>query len=320
VPKRSSGGFLFRRIAMSVRISGMTSRLPPLRAIEIFVVAGRSLSFTDAAKAVNLTPSAVSRRMRALEAELGTALFHRFNRRLELTAVGARYLEAMSRAIDLIQQESDSLRPHRPEKVLRLSTVPLLGAWLMPRLAELKRRRPDLDIQISASGEVVDLSEGRFDAAVRFGDGRWPGLVADHLLAVVAFPVAAPGLLPTRLPASAAALDRTVLFDLGRAPQLWPQWFESVGLNGYRPPRVQTFDSAEVMYRAAINGLGLALGYPPLIEEHLAAGRLVPVFDNEPVVLRQSYYLVYRRALRDRPAMRALARALHGDKTKPRLR
>jgi DNA-binding Lrp family transcriptional regulator len=72
----------------------MKSRLPPLRAVEIFVVAGRALSFSAAAKTVNLTPSAVSRRMRDLERDPGTTLFRRFNRRLELTAAGARFLDA----------------------------------------------------------------------------------------------------------------------------------------------------------------------------------------------------------------------------------
>ena len=78
----------------------MPSRLPSLRAVAIFVAAGRALSFTAAAKTVNLTPSAVSRRIRALERELGTALFRRFNRRLELTAAGARYLAGVGQSID----------------------------------------------------------------------------------------------------------------------------------------------------------------------------------------------------------------------------
>ena len=91
----------------------MMSRLPSLRAVAIFVAAGRALSFTEAAKAVNLTPSAVSRRIRDLERELGTALFRRFNRRLELTPAGARYLAGVSQAIDLIERESDAIRPRR---------------------------------------------------------------------------------------------------------------------------------------------------------------------------------------------------------------
>jgi Bacterial regulatory helix-turn-helix protein, lysR family len=69
------------------------TRLPPLRAVEVFVAAGRALSFAAAAETVNLTPSAVSRRIRDLERELGTPLFRRFNRRVELTPAGAHFLQ-----------------------------------------------------------------------------------------------------------------------------------------------------------------------------------------------------------------------------------
>jgi LysR family glycine cleavage system transcriptional activator len=95
------------------------SRLPSLRAVEIFVSAGRALSFVAAAKELNLTPSAVSRRIQNLERELGVPLFTRFNRRVELTAAGLRFLDAAGRAIDLIERESAVLRPQRPRGVLR---------------------------------------------------------------------------------------------------------------------------------------------------------------------------------------------------------
>lgn len=100
------------------------TRLPSLRAVEIFVAAGRALSFAAAAKEVSLTPSAVSRRIQNLERELGVALFTRFNRRVELTVAGARFLEAAGRAIDLIEQESPLLRPQQRRGVLRLRSSP----------------------------------------------------------------------------------------------------------------------------------------------------------------------------------------------------
>ena len=110
----------------------MMSRLPSLRAVAIFVAAGRALSFTEAAKAVNLTPSAVSRRIRDLERELGTALFRRFNRLLELTPAGARYLAGVSQAIDLIERESDAIRPRRRGAALRLSVLQSFASlWLL---------------------------------------------------------------------------------------------------------------------------------------------------------------------------------------------
>jgi LysR family glycine cleavage system transcriptional activator len=297
----------------------MPSRLPSLRAVAIFVAAGRALSFTEAAKTVNLTPSAVSRRIRALERELGTALFRRFNRRLELTAAGARYLAGVSQAIERIERESAALRPRRRAATLRLSVLQSFASlWLLPRLAAFKSLRPDIDVQVETSSELIDLVDERFDAAIRFGSGRWPGLLAERLFPVRLFPVAARGLLPAGKPISAAALDKTTLLDIAQAPDLWPQYLAGVGLAGYRPRHSQTFDNAQVMFAAVANGLGLALGARELVEGQLTSGRLVAPFGNKPVAIRQSYYLVYTRERQDQPALKALRRALLDEKTRSR--
>jgi LysR family glycine cleavage system transcriptional activator len=303
----------------------MMSRLPSLRAVAIFVAAGRALSFTAAAKTVNLTPSAVSRRIGDLERELGTVLFRRFNRRLELTPAGARYLETVGPAIDLIEHESAAIRPRRRGSTLRLSVLQSFASlWLLPRLAALKSARPDIDVHVETSSDLMDLSDDRFDAAIRFGKGRWPGLLADRLFKVQAFPVAAPGLLPRRVPASAAALDRTTLLDIAQAPDLWPQYLAGIGLAGYRPRRSQSFDNVQVMYAAAANGLGLALAARELVDGQLKSARLVEPFSNPPVTMKQSYYLVYAKDRRDEPALRALRRALVGaapdGAARPRMR
>jgi len=285
------------------------------------VVAGRALSFTATAKTVNLTPSAVSRRLRDLERDLGTTLFRRFNRRLELTAAGARYLDATSRAIELIERESDAIRPRRGGGTLRLSVLQSLAStWLSPRLASLRAMRPDFDVQIETSAELVDLTDDRFDAAIRFGKGRWPGLVAERLFEVWVFPVAAPGLLPQGGLLSVSALDKTNLLDIVQAPDLWAQYLAAVGLGGYRPRHMQTFDNAQVMYEAAANGQGLALAAKELVEGQLASGRLIQPFANAPVLLPQSYYLVYRKKPRAQPALQVLRGALGIDTTRPRLR
>jgi LysR family glycine cleavage system transcriptional activator len=284
-------------------------RAPSLRSVAVFVAAGRALSFSVAAKALNLTPSAVSRRIRDLEQDLGVALFRRFNRRLELTPAGARYLEATGAAIDLIERESRALAPRRPT-VLRLSVLQSFASlWLVPRLAAFKRQRPDLDIELETSSEVVDLADDRFDAAIRFGNGDWPDLVAERLFETQVYPVAAPGLLPGGA-VSAAILDRAVLLEIVQAPDLWSQYLAGVGLAGYRPRQRRTFDNAQVMYEAAANGLGLALGSDELVTAQLAAGRLVKPFANRSVPLKQSYYLVYRTERRHQPALKALGRAL----------
>jgi LysR family glycine cleavage system transcriptional activator len=287
------------------------ARLPSLRAVEIFVAAGRALSFATAAQSVNLTPSAVSRRIQGLERELGTPLFRRFNRRIELTPAGIRFLDAAGRAIDLIEHESAAVRPQRDVRVLRLSVLQSLAStWLLPRLVALRRRRADLEVRIETSTELADLVDGGFDAAVRFGDGRWPGLAAERLFETRGFAVAAPAHWPCGQPASPAALNRTTLLGVAHTPDLWPQYLSGLGMAGYRPRRVETFDNVQVMHEAAANGLGLALTVRELAEAQLAAGRLAPAFSNPPVPLRQAYYLVYRTDRREEPALRALRSAL----------
>ncbi len=113
-------------------------------------------------------------------------------------------------------------------------------------------------------------------------------------------------------PSAPAALDRTVLFDIVQAPDVWAQYLQGVGLANYRPRQRRSFDNVQVMFEAVANGLGMALAADELVGGQLAAGRLVRPFSNEPVALRQSYYLVYRKERREQPALRALRAALLG--------
>lgn len=287
------------------------SRLSSLRAVEIFVSAGRALSFVAAANEVNLTPSAVSRRIQNLERELGVPLFTRFNRRVELTAAGSRFLDAAGRAIELIERESALLRPQRPHGVLRLSTLQsLTSAWLLPRLMAFRRQRPDIDVQIETSAELVDLASGPFDAAIRFGEGKWPGLAAERLFVTRGFAVASPNHWQCGEPASTAKLEQATLLGVVHMPGLWPQYLAGLGFRGYRPRQMHTFDNLQVMHEAAANGLGMALTTHELVEAQLTAGRLAPAFSDAPVTLRQSYYFVCRKDRQDEPALRALRGAL----------
>jgi len=287
------------------------ARLPSLRAVEIFVAAGRTLSFAAAASEVRLTPSAVSRRIQSLERELGVPLFMRFNRRVELTEAGARFLEAAGRAIDLIEQESDALRPRWQRGVLRLSTLQsLTSTWLLPRLMTFRQQRPDIDIQIDTSPELVDLASGAFDAAIRFGEGNWPGLAAERLFPTRGFAVASPNHWPCDEPASTETLEQATFLEVAHMPDLWPQYLSGLGFRGYQRRQKHTFDNLQVLHEAAANGLGLALTTRELVEAYLTTGRLAPAFSNAPVTLRQSYYFVCRKDRRDEPALRALRNTL----------
>jgi LysR family transcriptional regulator, glycine cleavage system transcriptional activator len=287
------------------------ARLPSLRAVEIFVAAGRTLSFATAASEMSLTPSAISRRIQNLERDLGVPLFVRFNRRVELTEAGARFLNAAGQAIDLIEQASGSLRPRRERGVLRLSTLQsLTSTWLLPRLVTFRQQRPDIDIQIETSAELADLASGAFDAAIRFGEGKWPGLAAERLFPTRGFAVASPNHWRCGEPASTETLGHATFLEVAHVPDLWPQYLAGLGFQGYQPRQRHTFDNLQVLHEAAANGLGIALTTRELVEAYLTTGRLAPAFSNAPVTLRQSYYFVCRKDRRDEPALRALRSAL----------
>src|SRR5262245_2020092 len=101
----------------------MAQRLPPLRGIEAFVAAAHALSFTQAASRLNLSVSAVRRRVAALEDALGIALFHRFNRALRLTTAGKRYLQALEPALDQLASASDAIKPQSKRHLLKLDVL-----------------------------------------------------------------------------------------------------------------------------------------------------------------------------------------------------
>lgn len=287
------------------------SRRPALRSIEVFAAAAEALSFQQAAAGLHLTPSAVSHRIRELETTLGQPLFLRGNRRLALTEAGARYHAAVAEALRALHAASDALQ--QPQgTVLRLSTtLSFASTWLMPRLARYRRQHPQFELVLDTDVQLAELGPGGPQAAIRFGAGRWSGLAATRLLDLAAFPVCAPGRKPARL--SATALARAPLLAVRAGPDLWAEWCALAGLP--KPAgKVQLFDHANVLYEAAANGLGVALGTEPLVSPWLRSGRLVPAYTGAPVTMRSSFYLVHRPQDADWPPLSALRALLLADR------
>ena len=289
----------------------MASRRVSLRAVETFVTVARSLSFTDAAESLGLTVSAVSRRVSDLEQELGVDLFRRLNRRIELTAAGVGYLAGVGEAVDRIHRESETLRADRTLKNIRLSTLPVFASWwLLPRLIDFRRERPDIEVEIETGSTLVDFAASDLHVGIRFGDGKWPGVVADRMMGVSLRPVGAPSLVARAGQITAALLDRYVYLKLDVPFDFWGEWFRSIGLPDYQPKRVKVYDSAQIIFEAAAAGMGLSIGAEALTAAYARSGRLVPIFSGDPVVSHSAYYMVYRERDRNWAPLRALRRVL----------
>jgi DNA-binding transcriptional LysR family regulator len=163
---------------------GFTVRQSALDGVETFLAVAKQRSFRRAAAALGVTPSAVSQTIRALEARLGAALLARTTRSVGLTEAGQRFLERAAPAFDELVAAAEAARGlgQRPAGLLRLSVprsvVPLI---LEPIIGSFCQAYPEIELEIGASEEMVDLVEGGFDAGIRLGQLIAPDMVAVRL-------------------------------------------------------------------------------------------------------------------------------------------
>jgi LysR family glycine cleavage system transcriptional activator len=256
-------------------------RTPSLDALRIFVVAARHLSFTHAADELHLTQSAVSHRIRGLEEELGLALFERLTRRLELTTEGRALARKVELAISKIDRSIIELGEH-DDGPLKMALPPSVAShWLIPRLPRIRRRHPELDVQVIASSRLVDLRAERIDLAIHFGPLPNLGYAATRLMGDCVIPVCTPDLL--RRHEAVDDIDTLLSLPLLDEPGSgddhsgigWRAWLDYHG----RPDAVcragQQFSDAGILIDAAVLGLGVALAQVSLVVDRLASGALV---------------------------------------------
>src|SRR5882724_6131464 len=145
-------------------------QLPPLNALRAFEAAARFLSFTRAGDELHVTHGAVSRQIQGLEAWLGTPLFRRLNRRVELTEAGAAYLAEIGASLDRIALASARVREEGRVRVLRINALPTFTIrWLIPRLSGFQRRHPQVEVRVTTSTERADRLPETFDLVIRGG-------------------------------------------------------------------------------------------------------------------------------------------------------
>ncbi|OHV89355.1 LysR family transcriptional regulator [Mesorhizobium sp. ORS 3428] len=159
-----------------------TVRHGALDGVEAFLSVARHRNFRKAAAELAVTPSAISQAVRALEARIGAALFIRTTRSVGLTEAGERFLSRAGPAFEELIAASDVAREFgkRPTGLLRLSVPPaVMPILLEPLIASFCQAYPEIELEIVASGELVDLATGGFDAGIRLGE-----LVAADMVAV----------------------------------------------------------------------------------------------------------------------------------------
>jgi len=284
----------------------VTERLPPLNALRDFEAAARHLSFTKAAEELHVTHGAVSRQVKSLEDYLGLPLFRRLNRALRLTDEGQAYARSVRELLDSLAEATRRLRTPRETGGLTVSTTySFTSGWLVPRLGRFRALHPDIDVRLQANDQVVEFARDNVDLAIRYGRGNYPGLAAERLMGDDYTPVSNPALLkgkhPLRKPAD---LKYHVLLHEEGNEVDWRIWLMAAGVQGVDATRGPVFSHSTMAIQAAIRGEGVALGRTALIEEELASGQLVRLFDLRLDAVMAYYIVCPPRAL-ERPKVRA---------------
>ena len=298
----------------------MTARLPPLNSLRAFEVAARLLSVTNAAAELNVTPSAISHHIKALENYYGVALFTSSRRRLVLTEAGRKFLPWLSEGFNRLIAASNVLHSVRSEGSLTVVVSGSLAVkWLVPRLPAFNRRFPDLDMRVVASSLMLDrtetyLNNGDADIVIRFGPGHYPGYLVQRLMSDDVFPVCSPAIVTEETPLSTPTdlrhhplihdegymhyKEESLRFDT-TFPD-WHMWCDAAGIDFTQMKHGGIFTTSAMAVRAALDGQGVVLGRSSMVLDDLTAGHLIKPF-NLTVTNLFAYYSICLESAVQRP-------------------
>ena len=280
-------------------------RLPPLNPLRAFEAAGRLRSIRRAADELSVTPGAVSRQVQILETYLGLPLFRREPREIILTPEGERYLASIMVHLEGIREATQQLTGPRSKEILRVRAYTTFAIkWLIPRLSSFHAENKSTEVRITTSVEAVDFERENVDGAIRLGDGNWPGLEIDRLIANELVVLCSPALRrQAGLKRIGDLAGQTLLHSLVR-PDDWRYWLEAVGADGIDPYAGPKYASTTLAYQAALEGQGVMLAQKALFAEDLRARRLVQPFAQSLDRGDFTYYFVYPRNRLRNPAFR----------------
>ncbi len=274
----------------------MTARIPPIQCLLTFEALARLRSVTQTADELNVTPSAVSHRVKQLEQILGTRLFGRAD--FSLTTEGSEYLAHVREGLASLERfpGQDSVQGKRK---LRVAVTPTFSrSILMPRLRGFIEAYPEIDLTLQVSIPLLDVVAEDADLMIRFGTGRYADVEHACLMTDEVTPMAAPSFLRAHGPFDTP--EELLAAKLIKSPlEPWRTWFLAHGLDLPEPVEGSSFNDIGLMCDAAAQGLGVALVRLKLGQPWLDSGALERVSARN-VPSPHAHYLCWRTGAMDR--------------------
>ncbi len=290
-----------------------------LNMLRAFDAAARNLSFTLAAKELNVNQPAVSRQISGLEVQLGTTLFLRTRPKLSLTADGESLRSAVANGFTQIGTALDAIQNrNRSTSVSVRTTIGFASCFLINRLSGFYDLHPDMQLELVTGDRIYEYDPTDFDVAVIFGRPEDLSKYETHLVfPEILIPVCAPNYFtPEQISKGINLVDEKLLtFTEAAHLNNWKTYFAETEDTPKDPEKADIYNSFMVYFHAILNGKGIALTWAGLIEEFIKTKRLIQIGDRRVRTERGYYCCLSDRGQRNASARKFAAWLV--DETKP---
>ena len=271
----------------------MNDRLPPLTALRAFEAAARHMSFAQAAAELHVTPAALSFQIKSLEEHLGALVFHRLNRKVELTDVGHTLVSGVAEGFEALQSAWSTALRRLDQGHLTVTAGPaFMAAWLAPRMSKFVTAHPELELRLAASLKLLNFQRDGIDLAIRFGPVSDQGYFSEILFQDWATPMMTPELAEHIKTPQDLRTQTIIGQGSNEILHLIERWDEWCKITGIEIPKTKGpyFSTPDAALNYAANGGGVVLGRVSLAEPYLTSGRLVAPIKQ--AVRRELYYRI----------------------------
>lgn len=263
----------------------------------VFEVCGRLLSFTRAAEELGVSQPAVSLSIRQLEQAIGQPLFDRQHRRIRLTEAGESLFSEVSIGFERILNKVQEINRKPPPALVTLSiSTAFANYWVMPRLSDLHRMHPGIDLRLQVVDKDLDLEHENVSLGIRRGRGNWPGYDSCSIAHEELLAVASPGYLAdhgiAKNPGELLLHQFIHLEEPFRPRPKWRDWFEAMQVEFVDNGEGLRLNDYGLVLQAAMAGEGVALGWRHVVDSLMASRLLAPAV-KQSWVTGEEFHLIW---------------------------
>lgn len=263
----------------------------PIRGLRSFCIAAKCLSFKHAASQLFLTPSAVSHQIKQLEQQLGTALFKRNTRAIELTSAGKNFYQAVYPIVTELENTIADFTNSQQNKTITVSLPEFFASEIfVPQLSEWAELNPDINLQLDTVKSSNQTTTNP-DLSIVLASGKPNNSIVHELFPVRYIPACNKRIYKKWASSGYDALKSVPLILHQSRPWSWHKWADQCDVPNFDPKQIIQFDSMFGVARAAQQGMGIALVPMPISKAWFSEELLVKLFDDE-LITKDRYYLI----------------------------